>query len=293
VDIRHSKATLISLGAVDTTGTPLSNQIARFFDADTVHGSPNLTFSGSVLALNGNMTISSFLAFGGAAAGLGEIRLSNTSSIYWRNFADDGDIEVFSFGASDVFDLGSGGGILEFNVNAPVTTFINGRIEVNVASGNALRVGPSGGDTVFNVDANSRIVEVNETLRVSNAVTVSAESTNIQFASVLVGTPSGTTATATLLIPAGAVVLGVTTRVTSLITGPAGYDVGDGTNTDRWGNSIAVANGTTSDPTDYVSSAMEIFPVATDVVITSDGVAFTGGQVRVTVHYMTLTAPVG
>ncbi len=293
MDIRHSKATLISLGAVDTTGVPAVNQVARFFDADTVQGSANFTFTGTILALTGNMTISSFLALGAIPATLGEIRLSNASSIYWRNFANDGDIEVFSFGSSDVFDFGSGGGILEFNVNVPVTTFINGRIQMNVASGNALTVGPSGGDTVFNVDTNSRIVDVNETLSVRNAVTVSAESTTIQFASVLVPTPSGTTATATLLIPAGAVVLGVTTRVTTLITGPAGYDVGDGTNTDRWGNSILVANGTTSDPTDYVSSAMEIFPVATDVVITSDGVAFTGGQVRVTVHYMTLTAPVG
>ena len=278
MDIRNAQPTLM---------------VAVFFDEDTVQGNANFTFTGgNLLTLTGSQTISASLSIGATPSLTGEIRLSNASSIFWRNIANDGDIEVFSFGSSDVFDFGSGGGILEFNVNVPLTTFINGTIQMNVASGNALRVGPSGGDTVFNVDTNSRIVDVNETFRVRNAVTVSQESTAIQFASVLVNTPSGTTATATLLIPAGAIVLGVTTRVTTLITGPAGFDVGDGINTDRWGNSIAVAVTTTSDPTDYQSSAMEIFPVATDVVLTSDGVAFTGGQVRVTVHYINLTAPV-
>jgi hypothetical protein len=67
--------------------------------------------------------------------------------------------------------------------------------------------------------------------------------------------------------------------------------VGDGVDADFWGSSILVASGTTSDITDYTSSTLRNFPTANDVVITSDGVDFTGGEVRITVHYRTLTAP--
>lgn len=158
---------------------------------------------------------------------------------------------------------------------------------------------------IANLDTPDELFFGNQTVSVGNAVfslenaqvfkfrlgAQNEQFMSVRVASQLVATPSGATATATNVIPAGAFVIGVTTRVTTLVTGPAGYDVGDGVNTDRWGNSIAVALGTTSDPTDFVSSALEIFPAANDVVITSDGVDFTGGAIRITVHYMTLTAP--
>jgi hypothetical protein len=124
-------------------------------------------------------------------------------------------------------------------------------------------------------------------------LSVAGDSANGQFtttttASALVSTPSGSTATAVGLIPAGSFVIGITVRVTTTVTGPSGFDVGDGIDVDRWGNSIAVASGTTTDITDYTSGAVTTFPVANDVVITSDGVDFTGGAVRITVHYQTL-----
>ncbi len=113
----------------------------------------------------------------------------------------------------------------------------------------------------------------------------------VRQASTLLATPSGASATAAGAIPAGSFVVGVTTRVVTTVTGPAGYDVGDGVDVDRWGNSIAVASGTTSDLTDATAAAHDSFPAANDVVITSDGVDFTGGSIRITVHYMDLQAP--
>ena len=104
---------------------------------------------------------------------------------------------------------------------------------------------------------------------------------------------SGSSQTASSLIPAGAIVYGITTRVTTLVTGPAGYDVGDGSDVDRWGNSILVAEDTTSDATDFTEGAPiqpQIYPAANDVVITTDGVNFTAGVIRVTVHYSLMTA---
>jgi len=117
------------------------------------------------------------------------------------------------------------------------------------------------------------------------------ENLQVKRATVTVSTSSGASVTATNLIPAGSFVIGVTTRVTTTVTGPAGYDVGDGTDIDRWGNSILVAFDTTSDITDFTSGALTLFPAANDVVITSDGVAFTGGVIRLVVRYVTLGAP--
>ena len=48
-------------GYVDTTGTPASNQVAYFSDADTLQGSANFTFNSSTLAVTGNQTISANL----------------------------------------------------------------------------------------------------------------------------------------------------------------------------------------------------------------------------------------
>jgi len=284
MDLRHSKATLISLGAVDTTGVPVMNQVARFFDADTVQGSANFTFSGTILALTGNMTISSFLAFGGTPALSGTIRLSNEGSIVARNGADDGDIELLSLNESNQLDLGTSAVGL---ILAAAPAQFSNVFTVLETDPNAFRVrGGSPTTNQFNVDTTN-----NEITFTAHETAGGGAETKDHFAKTTVLTPSGATATAAGLIPAGAIVLGVTTRVITLVTGPAGFDVGDGVNTDRWGNSIAVALGTTSDPTDFVSGALEIFPVANDVVISSDGVDFTGGEIRITVHYKTLVAP--
>jgi len=250
MDLRHSKATLISLGAVDTTGVPAMNQVARFFDADTVQGSANFTFSGTILALTGNMTISAFLTLGATPALSGALRLSNASAINFRNANNNGDLNILSTAGSDTFEFGDSV-MPRINIESDDVTLHNLQI-----------IGQSFG-----------------------------ERTIITRARALVATPSGQTATATNLIPAGALVIGVTTFVDTLVTGPAGYDIGDGVNTDRWGASSLVAQGQSSDSGDFVSGAVEIFPNANDVVITSDGVDFTGGAISVVVHYIMLNAP--
>lgn len=101
---------------------------------------------------------------------------------------------------------------------------------------------------------------------------------------------SGATATATNLIPAGAVVIGVTTRVTAAITGATGYDVGD-VDQDRWGANIGISLDTTSDNTDWTDGSLLCYPSTTSVVLTALGSNFTGGSVRISVHYIEITAP--
>jgi hypothetical protein len=113
----------------------------------------------------------------------------------------------------------------------------------------------------------------------------------VRHAEAVVSTPSGSSATAAGLIPAGSFVIGITTRVQDPgISGPAGFDVGDGIDVDRWGNSLDPSSNAISDIRDFTSGAVTLFPTANDVVITSDGVDFTGGSVRITVQYLSLNA---
>jgi len=101
---------------------------------------------------------------------------------------------------------------------------------------------------------------------------------------------SGATATAASLVPAGSLVLAVTTRVTTLITGATTFDIGDGTDVDAFGAAIAVAATTTTDLTDYTITAPPIYAAASDIVLTANGGSFSAGAVRITVHYLSATA---
>lgn len=102
---------------------------------------------------------------------------------------------------------------------------------------------------------------------------------------------AGATVTATALIPDGAVVVGVTTKVTTGLgtgSGTTGYQVGDGTDADRWGSITGTAAGTSSDNTNWTAGGIECFTSATNVVLTATGGNFDGtGVIYVVVHYLT------
>jgi hypothetical protein len=102
---------------------------------------------------------------------------------------------------------------------------------------------------------------------------------------------SGATATWTNAFPAGAIRLGVAGRVTTLITGATSFDVGDGSDQDRYANDKAVALNTTFTPADGTATPLEWAAAASNVVLTANGSNFTGGAVRLVAYYLQLTAP--
>lgn len=122
------------------------------------------------------------------------------------------------------------------------------------------------------------------------------QSTNIQQATAVVTTTAAATATATNLIPAGCLLIGVTTRVTTAVTGDAGftgYSVGNGTDADMFGANVSPSLNATTDLTNSTITAPVIYTAATSIVLTQVGGStfVAGGVVRVTVHYISLTAP--
>lgn len=116
-------------------------------------------------------------------------------------------------------------------------------------------------------------------------------STNIHQITASSGALSGASYSFSNALPAGAIILGVTVRVTTTITGATSFSIGDGTDVDRYGATIALASGTTTTFASATASPLEWRSAVGNVVLTANGSNFTGGVVRLCVHYLTGTAP--
>lgn len=98
---------------------------------------------------------------------------------------------------------------------------------------------------------------------------------------------SGASRDSTVLIPNRAVLLGVSTRVTTAITGATSFSCGIVGETSKFGGSLGVSAGS--------SNVGVIGPTAfyadTAVRLTANGGNFSAGAVRIALHYLTCTAP--
>ena len=114
---------------------------------------------------------------------------------------------------------------------------------------------------------------------------------SIKVAEVLKSALSGATVTATGIFPAKTFHLGVAVYVTTLITGASSFDVGDGSDADRYANDVAVAAGTDSDNSDATADPTGWDATAGDVVLTAVGSNFTAGAVRIAAFYLDYSGP--
>ncbi|MDR6533623.1 hypothetical protein J2800_004389 [Caulobacter rhizosphaerae] len=100
-------------------------------------------------------------------------------------------------------------------------------------------------------------------------------------------TLSGASVATTVMIPARAIVLGVSTRTSAAITGATSYSCGVAGEAGKFGAALGVAKNASNvgviGPTAYYAD--------TPVVITAAGGAFTGGKVRVSIHAMRFDPP--
>jgi hypothetical protein len=104
-----------------------------------------------------------------------------------------------------------------------------------------------------------------------------------QTLSALSGASATTTGT---FIPDGAVVVGVTTRVATALTGATGYTIGDGTDADRWGDITGTAIGTTSDNANWTAGTIECFTAGGEITLTAKTSNFTAGAIEICVFYL-------
>lgn len=95
------------------------------------------------------------------------------------------------------------------------------------------------------------------------------------------------------LIPAGSVIIGVSIRVTTLITSGTGlsFTIGDGTNAAAFGTGIAFTAGTTTTMANWTLTSAPVYASAANIVLTCTGGTFTAGAVRAHVAYIQTVAP--
>jgi len=198
----------------------------------------------------------------------------------WAFRIISGDVEI----GGDLIAFGAGGGNSRILFRGCGTYYVG-----NLDTPDELFIGIDAGSG--NVTVASSVVSTDGNSWKFRNSAPNGQFMEVRQAFTTVLTSAGSSVTAAGAIPSGSFVVGITTRVITAVTGPTGFDVGDGIDVDRWGASIAATLNTTSDITDYTSSALNLFPASNDVVITSDGVDFTGGEIRITIHYMSLQAP--
>ena len=111
---------------------------------------------------------------------------------------------------------------------------------------------------------------------------------SLNIAEVLISGLSGANVHAASLIPAGALVIGCASRVVTTITGATSFEVGYGSGgtLSAFGSGLGLSAGSINEG--LIGPAT--FYAATDVIVTAAGSNFTGGAVRLSLAYLTLTA---
>jgi len=98
---------------------------------------------------------------------------------------------------------------------------------------------------------------------------------------------SGASVTSTITIPDRAIVLAVSTRTVTAITGATSYDCGITGTPNKFGGALGIAAGSTN----VGVIGPQAFYAATPIVLTANGGSFTGGAVRVAIQYLLPSTP--
>ena len=98
---------------------------------------------------------------------------------------------------------------------------------------------------------------------------------------------SGASVTSTNTIPDRAIVLAVSTRTVTAITGATSYDCGIAGTPAKFGGSLGIAAGSTN----VGVIGPQAFYAPTPIVLTANGGNFTSGDVRIAIQYLLPTAP--
>jgi hypothetical protein len=226
--------------------------------------------------------------------------------------------DTASNAASLLMDL-QVGGVSRFNVRKDGLVFVRNELYWQDASGStnygyfsngllqvqntgifvwsATSNGGASGDLFLARDAAGTLAQRNSTNAQESRVYGSYTATdNFQRMSIKTlressGALSGATYVTTIAIPAYANLIGVTTRVTTAVTGATTYDVGDGSDVDLWGAAIGITEGSQSRTADFTAvAAVGAAATSRTVTITANGSNFTGGVVEICLHYLTTEA---
>jgi len=275
-------ASFTSTGLSITGGTLTAS--APVLDLAQTWNASGVTFTG--LRFNATDTASA------AASNLAEFQVGGTALAAIRK---DGSFRVLGSGdrtllAHPNFALSATAGGAWLGVNTTVS--INGSLR---SVGGTILIGTAQGTDFATLDRDAahtfaqrsgtnaqeyRVYGTYTTLTNYQRLTIKTKAVTL---SALTGASVATTGG---FIPDGAVLVGLTTRVSTAITGATGYDIGDGSDADRWGANVAIALNTSSDNRDWTAGTVECFTAAQEVTLTAVGGNFTNGAVVIVAHYL-------
>ena len=200
----------------------------------------------------------------------------------------------YQFGSGGAYFASDTTDFVRFVSGAGATLFESDATRFRLASGSSFQIST---DVILLRDAANTLALRNGTAAQESRVYGSfVSATNFQRLSVKtlreVSTAlSGATYVSTIAIPAYAVLIGVTTRVNTAITGATTYDVGDGTDVDLWGAAIPIAINSESRTANFTAvAATGAAATSRTVTLTANGSNFTGGVVEICLHYLTTEA---
>jgi hypothetical protein len=201
------------------------------------------------------------------------------------------------FGTSGLF-LGSGSfaNIITSNNSVGVYASSN-QLVLSVSTTGGHFVGPfsvrsGANDATLNADAAHQLAQRSGTnAQVFRVYDTFASATDYQRVSIATARAvlsglSGASVTATSLIPAGAVVVGVTAKVLTAVTGATSWQLGTAADPDRFAAAGGIALGSTTQNADWTAGGIECFPAATNLILTANGSNFTAGSIQISVQYL-------
>lgn len=259
--------------------SPAANQVAL-----SQNGVQALLFSGSQQA-----TFAGNAVFPSGTAAAPSVQIGTTAGLY----SSGANTLSFSVGAAALFSVDNLSNNVQFSNlvnNAAGSGYFfyagNGGLAASIDASNGI-MARTGGISASAAGGNA----ATGTVRFDGTSSANGANAVLQAATVQSGTLAGASVTLSNLIPAGSLVLGVVGRVTTAITGATSFGVGDAAAGTQYGANVAIALGTTFGLTGVTLTSPKFYPSATSVVLTANGSNFTGGVVRVTVYYVSLTAP--
>jgi Protein of unknown function (DUF2793) len=135
------------------------------------------------------------------------------------------------------------------------------------------------------LDVAMKLLTRTASVRVAEEAAGSA--TDMVVAEELLSGLSGTSVTSAIAIPNRAIVLGVSTRTVTAITGATSYNCGISGETSKFGGSLGIGAGSTN----VGVIGPQAFYGATPIILTANGGNFTGGAARIAIHYLLPVAP--
>jgi hypothetical protein len=291
--------TTVCLGAADNLGAGTAERLRARNTTPSANGapqnSPAIAYEGSAwntgAAASQKIEYRNYLkAAPGGSTPVGQFVIeARTNEGTWT------EVSHFRFGysASGIWStsgFGSASSTIPFWVSNSIQAMQLGSTGNWIRGPFSIRTGSS--DATLEADAAHQLAQRSGTnAQVFRVYDTFASATDYQRVSIATARAvlsglSGASVTATALIPAGAVVMGVTAKVLTAITGATSWQLGTAADPDRFAATGGIALGSTTQNSDWTSNAIECFPSGANLILTANGSNFTGGSIQISVQFL-------